>query len=50
MLERIAAALEFDSPELFSAGPFSPEAIKQFQEGVKVGIEERIESLLKSNL
>lgn len=56
MLERIAKALEFDSPELFSVGPFSAEALKQFQEGVKAdintansSIEERVEKLMKSN-
>ena len=34
MLERIAAALEIDSPELFSMSSFSDEAIKRFHEGV----------------
>jgi len=48
MLERIAKALKFDSAELFSAGPYSPEAIKRFQEGIKADIEERLESLFKS--
>jgi transcriptional regulator with XRE-family HTH domain len=51
MLERIAAALEFDTPELFSASPFPPEAIKKFQDGVKAdisSIESRLESLIKS--
>jgi transcriptional regulator with XRE-family HTH domain len=49
MLERIAVALEFDSPELFAVGPFSMDAIQQFQEGVKVDVEKRIERLMKSN-
>ena len=49
MLERIAKALEFDSWELFSAGPYSAEAIKRFQEGLKADIEERLEKLFKSN-
>jgi transcriptional regulator with XRE-family HTH domain len=49
MLERIAAALKFDSPELFSTGPFPVEALIQLQEGVKADIEERIESLIKPN-
>jgi len=48
MLERIAKALEFDSWELFSAGPYSAEAIQRFQEGLKADIEERLESLFKS--
>jgi transcriptional regulator with XRE-family HTH domain len=34
MLERIAEALEVDSPQLFSMESFSNEAIKRFQEGV----------------
>jgi hypothetical protein len=49
MLERIALALEFDSWELFSVGPFPSEALQQFQEGVKADIEERVERLMKSN-
>ena len=48
MLERIAKALEFDSWELFSAGPYSAEAIQRFQDGLKADIEERLESLFKS--
>jgi transcriptional regulator with XRE-family HTH domain len=34
MLERIAAALELDTPQLFSMASLTDEAIKQFQEGV----------------
>ena len=34
MLERIAAALEIDSPQLFSMDSFSDAAIRRFQEGV----------------
>ena len=51
ILERIAKALEFDTPELFSVAPFPPEAIKEFQEGVKADIsslESRLESLMRS--
>jgi transcriptional regulator with XRE-family HTH domain len=51
MLERIALALEFDTPELFSVSPFPSEAIKEFQEGVKAdifSIEGRLENLMKS--
>ena len=48
MLERIAFALEFDSWELFSVGPYSTEAIQRFQEGLKADFEERLENLLKS--
>jgi hypothetical protein len=34
MLERIAAALAIDSPQLFSMDSFTEEAIRRFQEGV----------------
>jgi len=34
----MSAALKFDTPELFSIAPFPPEAIKEFQEGVKADI------------
>ena len=47
MLERLAEALEFDNWELFSAGPYSAEAIQRFQEGLKADIEERLENLFK---
>jgi len=49
MLERIAEALEFDGPDLFSVGPFPAEAIYQFREGVKADVDKRIEKLMKSN-
>jgi len=48
MLERIAKALEFDSAELFYAGPYSAEAIKRFQEGLKADIEGRLDNLFRS--
>jgi len=51
MLERIAAALEFDTPELFSTAPFPQEAIKEFQEGIKAdisSIEGRLETLMRT--
>jgi transcriptional regulator with XRE-family HTH domain len=48
MLERIAKALEFDSADLFSAGPYSAEAIQRFQEDLKADVEERLENLFKS--
>ena len=50
MLERIAAALEIDSPELFSMASFPGEAIKQFQEGFLADIETAIVSLIRSRL
>jgi transcriptional regulator with XRE-family HTH domain len=49
MLERLAIALEIDSPELFSTGPYPVEAIQQFHEGIKADVEKRIERLMKSN-
>ena len=43
MLERIAAALEFDSPQLFSMEPFySDEAIGRFKEGVQADLEKAV--------
>jgi transcriptional regulator with XRE-family HTH domain len=39
MLERIAAALEIDSPQLFSMSSFADEAIKRFREGVMIDLE-----------
>jgi transcriptional regulator with XRE-family HTH domain len=39
MLQRIAAALEIDSPQLFSMASFSDEAIKRFHEGVLSDLE-----------
>jgi len=47
MLERIAFALEIDSPELFSVGPYPVEAIQQFQEGIKSDVEKRINRLMR---
>ena len=47
MLERIAAALELDTPELFSAAPIPPEAITEFHEGIKADIEARLENLMR---
>jgi len=39
MLERIAAALEIDSPQLFSMDSFPAEVIRQFQEGLLSDVE-----------
>jgi len=39
MLERIAAALEIDSPQLFSMESLSNEAIEKFQNGVLSDME-----------
>jgi transcriptional regulator with XRE-family HTH domain len=48
MLERIAAALEIDSPQLFSMESFPSEVIKQFQEGLLSGIEIAIADVIAS--
>jgi transcriptional regulator with XRE-family HTH domain len=40
MLERIAAALEMDSPELFSTQVFTEEAIKCVQDRVQAYLDE----------
>lgn len=39
MLERIATALEIDTPQLFSMTSYTDEALKRFQEGVQTDIE-----------
>ena len=48
MLERIAAALEIDSPQLFSMNSFPIEAIKQFQEGLLADVENAISNAISS--
>ena len=48
MLERIAVALEIDSPQLFSMDSFPTEAIKQFQEGLLEEIENAVASAISS--
>ena len=40
MLERIAAALEMDSPELFATQVFTEEAIKRVQDKVQADLDE----------
>ena len=40
MLERIASALEMDSPELFSTQVFTEEAIKIVQDKVQADLDE----------
>ena len=42
MLERIAAALEIDSPQLFSMAAFTDEALKRFQAAVQSDLETAI--------
>jgi transcriptional regulator with XRE-family HTH domain len=50
MLERIAAALEIDSPQLFSMSSFTDEAIKKFQEGVQADIEAAVTLAVEARL
>jgi len=50
MLERIAAALEIDSPQLFSMNSFPAEAIKQFQEGLLSDVETAVINAISSRL
>jgi len=48
MLERIATALEIDSPQLFSMKSFPTEAIKQFQEGLLTDLETAVVNAISS--
>ena len=50
MLERIAEALEMDSPQLFSMNSFPTEAIKLFQEGLLNDIEAAVMSAISSRI
>ena len=50
MLERIAEALEIDSPQLFSMNSFPTEAIKQFQEGLLADVETAVVNAINSRL
>ena len=50
MLERIASALEIDSPQLFSMDSFPIEVIKQFQEGLLSDVETMVINAISSRL
>ena len=50
MLERIAFALEIDSPKLFSMDSFSDEALKQFHEGVLSDIETAVTHVVDARI
>ena len=50
MLERIATALEFDSPQLFSMASFPTEVIRQFQEGLLADVETAVTSAINVRL
>ena len=50
MLERIAAALEIDSPQLFSMDSFPAEVMKQFQKGLVSKLETAITDVISTNI
>jgi transcriptional regulator with XRE-family HTH domain len=50
MLERIAEALELDSPQLFSMENYSKDAIQQFRENLKVNLEKAVDEYIDKGL
>ncbi|MDR0721742.1 MAG: helix-turn-helix domain-containing protein [Treponema sp.] len=50
MLERIATALEIDSPQLFSMDSYPTETIRQFQEVILVDVETAVVNAISSRL
>jgi len=50
MLERIAGALEIDSPQLFSMNSFPAEKIKQFQERLLTDLETAVVNTINSRI
>jgi transcriptional regulator with XRE-family HTH domain len=50
MLERIAEALEVDSPQLFSMEAYSQTAIQQFKENLKSNLEKAIDDFIDKGL
>jgi len=50
MLERIAVALEIDTPQLFSIDTFSEDTLKRFKEGVIADVETAITAAVDSRL
>ena len=50
MLERIAEALEVDSPQLFSMETYSQTVINQFKENLKVNLEKAIDDFIDKGL
>jgi len=50
MLERIAEALEVDSPQLFSMETYSQDAIRQFRENLKVNLEKAVDDFIDKGL
>ena len=50
MLERIATALEIDSPQLFSMASFTEEALKRFQKGIQADLETALQEALSQSV
>jgi transcriptional regulator with XRE-family HTH domain len=50
MLERIAASLKIDSPQLFSMDSFPAEVVKRFQKGLLSDLETAISDVIAMNL
>jgi transcriptional regulator with XRE-family HTH domain len=50
MLERVAAALEIDSPELFSMNSFPAKAIMHFQDKLLADMESAVINVINSRL
>jgi transcriptional regulator with XRE-family HTH domain len=50
MLERIAAALEIDSPQLFSMTSFPAETVKRFQEDVLSDLEKAVSGIIAERM
>jgi len=50
MLERIASALEIDSPELFSMASFPDEVIRQFQKEILEELEATVTNTINVQL
>ena len=46
MLERIAAALEIDTPQLFSMDSYTDEAVKRFQKGILSDVSSGLETVI----
>lgn len=50
MLERIAKALEVDSPQLFSMETYSQDALQQFRENLKINLEKAVDIFIDKGL
>ena len=50
MLERLGAALEIDTPQLFSMASFADEAIKRFQTSILSDMEAALKTALTQSV